>query len=46
MNKTQTMDYTYIHVWIELTFKTDFYAESDVIYFKFDSEYHGGHILC
>ena len=48
--------YTYIYsiIWqcnlvdvsIELTFKTAFYAENDVIYFKFDSEYYGDHSLC
>ena len=27
-----------------LTFKTAFYGESDIIYIKFESEYHGDSI--
>ena len=34
-----------VHVLIELTFKTAFYAESAVIYFTFDSRYYGDPIL-
>ena len=49
------MKYTYVqcitwlcnlvHVSIGLPFKTVFYGESDVIYFKLESEYHGDPIL-
>ena len=34
-----------VHVSIGLTFKAIFYGESDVIHFKFDSEYYGDPIL-
>ena len=35
-----------IRVSIGLTFKTAFYGESDVIYFKFENKYYGDPILC
>ena len=34
-----------VHVWFWLTFKTVFDGERDAIYFIFDTEYYGEHIL-